>query len=109
MASWRRALAMSVAAARTTTTPRSAGVDRPGSLDPQSGRHGLDARRGVALDVGPGVGDRECGAGETATGSRIAKDEGRPPVAPSQPKTGRSGIPIANGSHDQAVPLKARS
>ena len=45
----------------------------------------------------------------TATGSRIVKDEGRPPVAPSQPKTGSSGIPIANGSHDQAVPLKARS
>ena len=30
---------------------------------------------------------------------------GSAPAAPNQPKTGRSGIPSANGSHDQAVPL----
>ena len=34
---------------------------------------------------------------------------GSEPAAPSQAKTGRSGIPTANGSHDQAVPLAHRS
>ena len=74
-----------------------------------AGRDRIDARRGVALDVGPGVGDRQCGAGDDGDRQQDREDEGRPPVAPSQPKTGSSGIPIANGSHDQAVPLKARS
>ena len=45
----------------------------------------------------------------TATGSRTAKEGGRLPVAPSQPNTGSNGMPTANGTHDQAVPLKTRS
>ena len=45
----------------------------------------------------------------TAAGSRIANDDGTVPVAPSQPNTGSSGIPMANGSHDQAVPFANRS
>ena len=45
----------------------------------------------------------------TATGTRTAKARGRVPVTPSQPKTGSNGIPTANGSQDQAVPLATRS
>ena len=46
----------------------------------------------------------------TATGhAGRANDAGSAPAAPNQPNTGSSGIPTANGSHDQAVPLSARS
>ncbi len=36
-------------------------------------------------------------------------NDGSDPAAPSQAKTGRSGIPTANGAHDHGVPLKRRS
>ncbi len=45
----------------------------------------------------------------TATGASTANDDGRLPAAPSHPNTGSNGMPTANGSHDQAVPLKPRS
>ena len=45
----------------------------------------------------------------TAIGMRMANATGSPPVAPTQAKTGRRGIPTAYGSHDQRVPLSRRS
>ena len=45
----------------------------------------------------------------TAAGNRRAKAAGNEPTDPYQPKTGSSGIPTANGTHDQAVPFATRS
>ena len=64
------------------------------------------APRPVALDVDEGVADREGRPGERGGGDERRRTPGQRPVAPSQPKTGRIGIPTANGSHDQAVPFR---
>ena len=70
----------------------------------------VQARSGprvVATDTTPAAASRSRSAralaiaraapATTAAGTRIANDPGTVPAAPSQPKTGSSGIPTANG------------
>ena len=105
----RRASRRASTAATPTTAPSSTASTSPRPLRPEPDRDRVDPGRGVALEVGAGVGDRQRGPGQRRRPARrIANDAGRSPVVPSQPKTGSSGIPTANGSHDQAVPLNAQ-
>ncbi len=67
------------------------------------------AGRGVPLQVRPRVGDGQPRPDGIPMGTSTANQPGIAPVAPSQPYTGRIGIPTANGSHDQAVPFAHRS
>ena len=112
----------------TSTTPQPLPPRRPSDTRPPRGpqpsaprqrprrcraeprRHGLGARRPVTLDVGE-RGSRPPGRRRptAAAGSRSANAAGSVPAAPSHAKTGSSGTPTANGSHDQTVPLSRRS
>ena len=71
---------------RTTTTDEQDRVDRPGPLGAEPGRHRIDARRRVALDVRPGIGDGQRGAGDARRPGRGSRTDdgsaaGRPEPA----------------------------
>ena len=80
-------------------------LHRPGAVRAQPDRHGLEPGSGIALHVGPRVGDRQGRARQRTPREAAARTvAGRRPTAPNQPKTGSRGIPIRTEATTTAFP-----
>ena len=88
-------------------------------LEPEHERGRRPRPRAIAIDALPAASSRSTSTmafaiasavpALAAAGTRTRNTPGRPPVAPYQPNTGRSGMPTANGSHESVVPFARRS